>query len=77
MASDDDSSGGGDEVSGPSAAEAGEGPAYPHHRDPVVETVLLGQRPPARRRLPRVSTMLLVAAFVGVFALYLTLRPGG
>ncbi|MGW0181710.1 hypothetical protein [Nocardia sp. NPDC003345] len=43
--------------------------------DPAVELGWLGRRTPRPRRRPRLSTVLLVAAFVAVFVLYLILKP--
>ncbi|MGN2636356.1 hypothetical protein ACTD5D_09220 [Nocardia takedensis] len=61
-------------ISGPAQAEAADGPPPRHALDPSVESVWLGRRAPERLGRPRVSTMLLIAAFVALFALYLTVH---
>ncbi|MFI6168920.1 hypothetical protein ACIBCN_19215 [Nocardia sp. NPDC051052] len=45
--------------------------------DPTVEGVWLRHRPPPRPGRPRFSTVLLVAAFIALLTLWVTLRPGG
>ncbi|MGV9586104.1 hypothetical protein [Nocardia farcinica] len=72
------SDGGGSEASSPTAppdapAQAPHGPL-----DAAVESVWLGRRRgPRRLGRPRLSTVLMVAAFAGVLVLYLLVRPGG
>lgn len=46
--------------------------------DPVVESVWLGRRrTPVHLGRPRVSTLLMLAAFVAVLVIYIALRTGG
>ncbi|WP_147132543.1 hypothetical protein [Nocardia ninae] len=45
--------------------------------DPSVESVWLRHRLPPRPGRPRVSTVLLVVAFISLLALWVVLRPGG
>jgi hypothetical protein len=47
--------------------------------DPSVESMWLRRpppRPPGRHRLPRASTLLLVAAFLALLVLYFVVQPG-
>ncbi|MBH0775606.1 hypothetical protein [Nocardia bovistercoris] len=70
MGEDSDDSG----ISGPAQAETPDGPPPRHALDPAVESVWLGRRSPPRLGRPRLSTLLLTAAFIAVLALYLTVR---
>ncbi|WP_225724788.1 MULTISPECIES: hypothetical protein [unclassified Nocardia] len=46
--------------------------------DPTVDSVWLGRRSPARHPgWPRLSTVLLVAAFIAVLVIYFIVQPGG
>lgn len=66
---------GGDE--GGPAGEAADGPPRRRSVDPAVEGGWLDRRPrPHPTGRPRLSTVLLVLAFVGVLVLYLILQPG-
>ncbi|MBF6355041.1 hypothetical protein IU449_10880 [Nocardia higoensis] len=63
---------------GPQAAADPQAPARPGSADPAVESVWLGRRRPARPLgRPRLTTVLMVAAFTGLLVLYLVVRPGG
>ncbi|MEV6140403.1 hypothetical protein AB0L63_31055 [Nocardia sp. NPDC051990] len=79
MASGDDPTDDGLDLGDFPASDPDEPPPYrrsPH--DPVAESVWLGHRsPPRPRGLPRLATVLLVAAFIAVLVLYLAVRPGG
>lgn len=75
----DDSSG--EEESERSGPEPAADPPEPtRHRspDPAVDSVWLGRRrSPHPLGRPRLSTVLMIAAFVGLLMLYLVLSPGG
>lgn len=45
--------------------------------DPSVESVWLGRRPLPRPGRPRISTVLLVLAFIALLTVWVLLRPGG
>ncbi|WP_067840603.1 hypothetical protein [Nocardia lijiangensis] len=69
---------GGSETSGGSPPP--DAPALAPHgpTDPAVESVWLGRRrTPVHLGRPRLSTLLMLAAFVAVLVLYIALRPGG
>lgn len=71
---------GGEEVGGGGNARDGEAPApsgaATRRGDPAVEITWLGRRLPRRRgHLPRLSTVLLLGAFIAVLVLYLMLQP--
>ncbi|NUP27153.1 MAG: hypothetical protein HOQ36_13500 [Nocardia sp.] len=71
--SDDTIGGDGGDTSGGSA----DGPPRTRSTDPAVEGSWLDRRVlPTGTGRPRLSTVLLVIAFVGVFVLYLILQPG-
>lgn len=63
------------------SAPGGEAPAPPgataRRGEPAVELRWLGRRLPRPRRgpLPRLSTLLLLAAFIAVLVLYLMVQP--
>ncbi|MGY4102727.1 hypothetical protein ACW2Q0_24680 [Nocardia sp. R16R-3T] len=70
----------GPDLGGPPSTDPGD--PLPYRRgthDPAVESVWLRRRPspPLRRGVPRITTVLLVAAFIAVLMLYLMVRPGG
>lgn len=71
---------GGEEVDAGGGAQGGEVPrpsgATARRGDPAVEITWLGRRLPRRRGpLPRLSTLLLLGAFIAVLVLYLMLQP--
>ncbi|WP_330249828.1 hypothetical protein OG874_26425 [Nocardia sp. NBC_00565] len=80
MASGDGPTDGPDLGSSPTS-DPGDAPPYrrsPH--DPAVDSGWLRHRPPPPPRprgVPRMTTVLLVAAFIAVLVLYLAVRPGG
>lgn len=57
------------------AGDAGEPPLYGVHE--VVDSGWLGRRPPPRRGRPRLTTILLLALWIGTLALYIWLQRGG
>ncbi|MFI6366048.1 hypothetical protein ACIBG0_25210 [Nocardia sp. NPDC050630] len=71
----------GPDLGGSPSTDPGDPP--PHRRgthDPAVESVWLRRTPPLPPRprgIPRMTTVLLVAAFIAVLLLYLAVRPGG
>lgn len=71
---------GGAELDAGGNAQGGETPrpsgAAPRRGDPAVEITWLDRRLPRRRgHLPRLSTVLLLGAFIAVLVLYLMLQP--
>ncbi|MGK8509719.1 hypothetical protein ACRS5S_17285 [Nocardia asiatica] len=80
MAPGEGSSDAGEEIS--SGSSGGEAPDAPppvrSSSDPSVENVWLRRRPPpARPGAPRMSTVILLVAFLAVLALYIVLHPSG
>ncbi|WP_327150074.1 hypothetical protein [Nocardia sp. NBC_01329] len=69
-----------DTIGGDGADRSGEpadGPPRTRNTDPAVESSWLDRRIlPTGSGRPRLSTVLLVIAFAGVFVLYLVLQPG-
>ncbi|MET8799155.1 hypothetical protein ABZV91_22440 [Nocardia sp. NPDC004568] len=62
---------------GGSPGEAADGPQRGRSADPAVESSWLDRRArPHPTGRPRLSTVLLVIAFVAVLVLYLILQPG-
>ncbi|WP_405177838.1 hypothetical protein OG225_26815 [Nocardia sp. NBC_01377] len=74
MGSGDDSSDDSGVSGGSPPADTPGGPPGRHAFDPSVESVWLGRTRPQRLGRPRLSTLLLIVAFVALFAMYLTLR---
>ncbi|WP_157101364.1 hypothetical protein [Nocardia shimofusensis] len=65
------------ERSGPEPAADPPEPTRPGSRDPAVESVWLGRRRPTRSLgRPRLTTVLMIAAFTGLLVLYLIVGPG-
>ncbi|WP_174186416.1 hypothetical protein [Nocardia barduliensis] len=80
MAPGEGSSDAGEDVSsGSSGGETPDAPPYVRGRsDPSVENVWLRRRPPPERPgAPRMSTVILVVAFLAVLALYIMLHQSG
>ncbi|MGV9820776.1 hypothetical protein [Nocardia xishanensis] len=78
MAPGDDPPEGSSDMSGGSPPP--DTPALAPHgpMDPAVESVWLGRRrTPVHLGRPRVSTLLMLAAFIAVLVIYIALRPGG
>ncbi|WP_054814915.1 hypothetical protein [Nocardia arizonensis] len=73
MGSGDDSSDD-SEISGPAQAETPDGPPPRHSLDPSVDSVWLGRRRPPTLGRPRLSTLLLTAAFIAVLVFYLNVH---
>lgn len=78
MASGDGPAGDGPDLDGSPSTDPGDAPPYRRGtHDPAVDSVWLRRRPPRPRGMPRITTVLLVAGFIAVLVLYLSVRPGG
>ncbi|MEV0297788.1 hypothetical protein [Nocardia sp. NPDC050710] len=74
MASGDGSDDGSNVSGGSPTSEPGDVPPPGRHiYDPGAESVWLGRRHPQHLGRPRISTILLIIAFVALFALYIVL----
>ncbi|WP_194815050.1 hypothetical protein [Nocardia sp. XZ_19_385] len=75
MASGDGASEDESEVSGGSPSEGGNADTDGRRKgDPIVESVWLGHRYPRHLGRPRYTTLLMLAAFIGLLILYLNLH---